>query len=200
MIVLSILICSIPERKESLHQLLYYLAEQQGENKSKIEIIVDNDPTLLVGTKRRYLLEQAKGQFVVFIDDDDKVSDDYIRKIVRCIETNPEVDCIAISGLIKFNGAESKRWHISKEYGHWYEKDGVYYRTPNHISPVRRELSLQASFEDISIGEDFKYSMALLPLLKKEAKINGLLYFYDYKQPAPKEIPDANGIFRKPFR
>jgi glycosyltransferase involved in cell wall biosynthesis len=200
MIALSILICSIPERKEMLHQLLDNLGEQQGDNKSKIEIIVDNDPTLLVGTKRRYLLEQAKGQFIVFIDDDDKVSDDYIRKIVRCIETNPEIDCIAISGLIKFDGQESKHWHISKEYGHWYEKDNVYYRTPNHISPVRRELALQASFEDISIGEDFKYSMALLPLLKKEAKINGLLYFYDYKQAAPKQIPDANEIFRKPFR
>jgi hypothetical protein len=56
----------------------------------------------------------------------------------------------------------------------------VYFRTPNHISPVRRELALQAGFPDVTYAEDREYSKRLLPLCKNEAKIKGSIYHYKY--------------------
>ena len=72
-------------------------------------------------------------------------------------------------------------WHISKDFGFWYEQRGVYYRTPNHISPVKRELALLAGFPEIAFSEDAEYSKRLLPHLKTEVKIPGILYYYRYE-------------------
>lgn len=90
-------------------------------------------------------------------------------------------DCIGISGIITTNGHDKRQWHISKEYGKWFTgPDGTYYRTPNHISPVKRELALQAGFPEIPFGEDAEYSRRLLPLLKTEVKIEQNIYHYKY--------------------
>ena len=62
----------------------------------------------------------------------------------------------------------------------WHQSGGIYYRTPNHISPVKRELALQAGFPEIAFGEDHEYSKRLLPLLKTETIIKENLYHYDF--------------------
>lgn len=186
MIKLSILIATMPSRKQKfesgvLHSLL---VQSWLPNKGiilDIEIIVDDSLDYNIGVKRNKLLEKATGDYIIFADDDDSISSDYIEKILKATETNP--DCIGISGTITFNGGPHKQWHISKEYGSWYQKGAVYYRTPNHISPVRRELALQVGFPEISFGEDAEYSKRLLPLLHSEVVIPGNLYHYDYQNP-----------------
>jgi len=99
--------------------------------------------------------------------------------ILEAIQSNS--DCIGISGIITTNGRDQRQWHISKEYGHWHTApDGTYLRTPNHISPVKRELALQAGFPEIPFGEDAEYSRRLLPLLKTETIIKENIYHYKY--------------------
>jgi len=114
------------------------------------------------------------------VDDDDDVSDDYVEKIFFTILKHPYIDCIGIEGIITTDGAQQKDWIISIECKDWYEENDVYFRTPNHISPVRRELALQAGFPDVTYAEDREYSKRLLPLCKNEAKIKGCLYHYKY--------------------
>lgn len=175
-IKLSILIATMPIRKEKLKNLLSILEPQVlGQ---PVEILTDDSMLYNIGVKRNYLLNRAKGEYIVFVDDDDLVSPDYVENILRATETKP--DCIGISGTIIFNGHEQKQWHISKSFKGWFEQLGIYYRTPNHISPVRRELALQVMFPPIQFGEDFEYSTNLLPLLKTEVVIPGNLYFYRY--------------------
>ena len=41
-----------------------------------------------VGEKRQDLLNLAKGQYLVFIDDDDRISDDYISSIIQAMNEN----------------------------------------------------------------------------------------------------------------
>ena len=65
-------------------------------------------------------------------------------------------------------------------FGKWFEANNKYYRTPNHISPIRTELCLRAGFPHITIGEDSEFSKRVLPLLKTEAKVDGNIYFYRY--------------------
>jgi hypothetical protein len=176
---LSILIPSTVSRKEMTDILIDNLSNQILSN-HLVEIISDWHPYNCVGKKRNDLLKKSQGEYIVFVDSDDLISINYVSSILKAIESKP--DCVGINGIITFNGCHEKKWFISKEYGSWYEKNNIYYRTPNHISPVKRELALQAGFPEISFGEDAEYSRRLLPLLKTETIINEPIYHYRYVQ------------------
>lgn len=180
-IKLSILIATMPNRLNSFQSIIIELQRQLIETgfHKEVEIISDSCMEYNIGTKRNKLLYRAKGEYIVFIDDDDEVSNNYISLILEAI--NHKADCIGISGYMTTNNEDKRIWHISKEYQSWYEHDNIYYRTPNHISPVLRILALQVGFPEISYGEDFDYSMRLLPLLKTEIKIQEQLYYYKYE-------------------
>lgn len=174
-VILSILIATMPSRSGHLFRLAGQLTPQLVD---QVEVIIDCSMEYNIGTKRNKLLETARGEYIIFADDDDSVSADYVEKIVKATIGKP--DCIGISGVISTNGCNTQQWHISKEYGNWYEADNIYYRTPNHISPVRRELALQAAFPEIDNGEDAEYSRRLFPLLKKENIVEGNIYHYNF--------------------
>lgn len=179
--LLSILIATTSIRNEIIKPLLAELERQISKRPDKAELIINDHETDCIGKKRNDLLLQANGEFVVFIDSDDHICSTYVLVIIVAIETS-NVDCIGINGIITTNGSDKRQWFISKEYGSWYiGANGTYYRTPNHISPVKRELALQAGFPEISFGEDAEYSRRLLPLLKTETIINQPLYHYDFR-------------------
>ena len=54
-----------------------------------VEVIPEVDkgetPT---GTKRNNLIDRAAGKYIVFVDDDDTVSDYYVSEILRCAESD----------------------------------------------------------------------------------------------------------------
>ena len=197
-ITISILIATMPTRWGAFNKLHTEIIKQvkpyfentpvylgytvvSDSSLKKIEILIDNSIQYNIGTKRNKLLQRATGKYIVFIDDDDHISPDYVSKILSACQTN--ADCIGISGIITTNGSDQRQWHISKDYGSWHTSpDGTYLRTPNHISPVKRELALQAGFPEVSFGEDAEYSRRLLPLLKTETKVEGNIYHYDYWQ------------------
>jgi glycosyltransferase involved in cell wall biosynthesis len=179
--LLSILICTMPVRNQAFQLLLDNLKKQISNGfDHEVEVISDDRMEITTGFKRNDLLSKSKAKFSVFIDDDDIVSNDYVSKILNCIKENPDIDCIGIKGQIITNGSHIKQWEISKDFNRWYEDNDKYYRTPNHISPIKTKLCLQAGFPDITIGEDSEFSKRVLPLLKKEAKIDGNIYFYHY--------------------
>lgn len=140
-----------------------------------IEVLVNNNETDNVGKKANDLLNEAKGKYIIFVDSDDQLSPDYVRLVLEACKSN--ADCIGISGTILHEGI-TKQWHISKGYGSWYTHDNVFYRTPNHISPVKREIALKAMFPEIPHGEDYGYSMRILPFLHTETIIKENIYFY----------------------
>ena len=174
-LTLSILIATMPERKLKFDSLMESLSRQLT---PQVEVITDDSMAYNIGNKRNRLLKRASGEYVVFIDDDDSISPGYVQAILLACKKGP--DCIGISGIITTNGVNERQWHISKSYERWYELNCVYYRTPNHISPVKRELALKAGFPEISFGEDAEYSRRLLPLLYTEVKIPGNIYKYQY--------------------
>ena len=183
MIKLSILIATTSARSEKIKPLLAELQRQifDRNRDNVVELIINANESDSIGKKRNDLLQMAKGQMVVFIDSDDMISRSYVTKILVIIDCCPNVDCIGINGIITTNGQNKRQWFISKDYGSWYEWDGVYYRTPNHISPIRRELALIAGFPETSFGEDAEYSRRVLHLLKNEEKITEPMYFYNYR-------------------
>lgn len=175
---LSILIPSTKSRQDMTDKLIIHLQNQCIN--CDVEILLDWHEDNCIGIKRNNLLSNAIGEYIVFVDSDDQISDNYVSEILWA--TKPSPDCIGINGTITTNGQNKRQWFISKEYGHWHEANGVYYRTPNHISPVKRELALQAGFPEITFGEDAEYSRRLLPFLKSEIIITQPIYHYDFWQ------------------
>lgn len=77
---LSILILSIPSRLSNfLPTLLQNLLKQAEPFKNQVEILtlIDNK-VRSIGKKRQNLIDIAEGEYIAFIDDDDRVSDNYI--------------------------------------------------------------------------------------------------------------------------
>jgi glycosyltransferase involved in cell wall biosynthesis len=173
---ISLLVCSLESRHRELRRLKNCLAPQLTD---AVELLVNVDRgQKTIGLKRNELLEEASGEYIAFIDDDDLVSDDYVEKILTAVASNP--DCCGMEGIVTFNGQNPRRFVHSLRYREWFERDGVYYRNPNHLSPVKRELALQVGFPEKNYWEDRDYSARLLRLLNREVYITGPIYYYLY--------------------
>lgn len=180
LVELSILIPTMPSRLKCFSELISELNRQIIDCNAAftVEIITDDSMEYNIGVKRNKLLDLANGTYIAFCDDDDRVHSNYVNLILEAIKS--DADCIAFNGVMSTNKTNYQQWFISKEYGRWFTENNIHYRTPNHISPVKRNLALLAGFPPISFGEDFGYSERLYPLLKTETVINEPLYFYDY--------------------
>jgi GT2 family glycosyltransferase len=130
------------------------------------------------GTKRNWLIEQTQSDYFCFIDDDDVVSAMYVSEIVKAMESSPDV--ITFNGYITEYGKNRKNWEI-KLGNDYVDKDGVYYRWPNHLAVMKREKVRHIKFPDIWEQEDFKWSeqIANRKLLKTSIHIPLELYWYD---------------------
>lgn len=180
---LSILICTIPERKDKF-DLLYAKVNRLAKNNS-VQIIYNDSHrgTITIGAKRNKLLTESIGEYVCFIDDDDDISDNYITEILKAIESKP--DCIGFKIMCDMEGIKQTA-AISIKYDWTENVDGFkYVRSIYHKTPVKHEIALKCMFPDKSFGEDYEYSMRLKPYLKNEVFINEFLYFYNYKYEKP---------------
>jgi glycosyltransferase involved in cell wall biosynthesis len=186
--LLSILIPTTPDREKVLYELLSELHNQieKGGYDSFVEILVETDnKELSVGKKRQMLLEKARGKYVIFIDDDDEVSEDYLSSILEVIEKdNPDV--IGFTGFMTTNGIKRENFKISRDFPYTTITDtfgnNEYLRFNNHISPIKREIALKVGFKDMVFGEDYDYAKRLKEsgLVKTETYINKDLYHYKY--------------------
>jgi GT2 family glycosyltransferase len=189
---LSILICSLSSRADKLQRLMTVLQPQVNDS---VEVLIKTDNgEIAIGAKRNLLLEEATGDYIVFVDDDDLVSEDYVKKILEAIESNP--DCCGIQGIITFQGQGPRMFIHSLKYKEWFEQNNIYYRCPNHLNPVKREIALQVKFPETNFGEDKDYSTRLFPLLKEERFISGVVYHYLYE----KGGPPNSGSFKRSNR
>ena len=171
---LSILTATMHERNGIFRNIAKVL-KAQSTPEVEMLAICDNGE-LSVGAKRNQLLEAAKGDYVCFVDDDDMISPFYTFGILSAIKDNP--DCVGIEGIITSNGVGPKKFVHSVQYVDWFEKDDVYYRCPNHLNPIKREIALDTKFPEIYCGEDRDFSYRLAGKLKTEVYIKGPIYFY----------------------
>ena len=180
--IISILIPTLYERAQQFAILKAHLERQIRECSAHglVEILVNVDnrekPT---GRKRNELLQDAKGEYVVFVDDDDEVPDYYISELLEAAKG--KADCMAINGTYTENGGVPIRWEIA--IANPYEKIGnIIYRYPNHITPIKREKAIKFSFPDKTFGEDYDWATRVhnSGVLKTETKIEKPMYHYRY--------------------
>lgn len=174
--LLSILIAALPERRAKRERLLRLLP-LTTENMDQVEILVDDTVGISIGVKRQQMLERACGTYVAFVDDDDLVADDYVERVLAACREG--ADCCYFEGLAVFQPGRLVRFRHSITLPGWGQDGEGYYRTPNHLNAIRRDLALAVGYADMKHGEDHDFSLRIRPLLKTEAAVpGGPLYWY----------------------
>lgn len=176
---LAILICTLPERFGKLNRLLSVLKPQIANFPEQVFLqIHDAGRSMPTGKKRNELIEQTQSDYFVFIDDDDVVSTRYVQLILAAMEQDPDV--ITFNGWMTTNGKDRRNWTI-RLGSDYMEKNSMFYRWPNHIVPMKRELVRGIKFPEIWIQEDYQWSKKIRDygILKTEVHINHDLYHYD---------------------
>lgn len=180
---LSILICHLPHRIKYLDRLFAILDPQI--NPDDVEILVDERPKTKIGRKRNDLLQAAKGDYVCAIDDDDRVSDNYISLLMEGI--NKGVDCCSLLGEITTDGKDPLLFEHSIKYKEYRTNPADqkirYERYPNHLNCIKSSIAKQFYFPEKNHGEDTVFATKIFNsgLLKTEHYIPEIIYYYDYR-------------------
>jgi glycosyltransferase involved in cell wall biosynthesis len=147
-------------------------------------LLAVDDGQASIGAKRQRLLEAARGDYVMAVDDDDALAPDGVAKLVEACKQGSDAV-----------GYKSKRYRDGKYHGNCTYTitnketntstiiDGVktYLRWPMHITPVKRALALQVGFKDLNRGEDIDYQARLRPLIQTETFIDYFIYHYYWR-------------------
>jgi glycosyltransferase involved in cell wall biosynthesis len=174
---LTVGIISVVERVATvLPGLLDDLASQSEGLPVEILAIVDNR-SRPIGAKRNDLVRLARGKYIVQVDDDDHVSDDFVSQLVRASEA--DTDCIVYEVSVTVDGGPPKRCFYGIEYP-YVNTTKAYFRKPGPRMAIRTALARQVRFQEINFGEDADWAARLSPLLKSQERIDRVLYHYDY--------------------
>jgi hypothetical protein len=180
--VLSLLICTIPNRRHFLDRLLDILKPQLNDS---VEVLINRDDgKKSIGTKRNELIDSVSNDkgYLAFIDDDDTVSVDYCKRILEALNKNPNVDCVGFEGQITFDGNRPRKFIHSIRYKTWFEEGKIFYRQVNHLNPIKREIARKVRFPEINMGEDRDYSERVLKYLHVEEYLSHPpVYFYQFR-------------------
>ena len=189
---LSILILTLPTRIDSYSNLIRTLNQQVIENNllDKVQILsLCDTKEISVGEKRNILLNKSIGRYVCFIDDDDLIATDYLIKIISAISSNADV--ITFCGEYIENG-QTTPFSISTIHRGNYNHPNIFYRLPNHLCPVKREIAVSCLFTDKNYGEDSDYAERINQHIKNEFHIQDKLYFYMYDSTNSQTKPNNN--------
>lgn len=177
----SILIPTIPGRELKLQILLGNIQDKLARIcpslRYEICLAFDNRETS-VGLKRQKLLQEAKGKYMSFIDDDDYITDDYIQDMYDTVQG--EYHVMRLRGQIgKYTFTHSVEVRLTDTMA----KGDVYLRPPNHLNVIMTDVAKLIQFGDASRGEDLDWSIKLARsgFLTKEYQpdFNRIHYIYN---------------------
>lgn len=183
--LLSILIPSIPSRFEShLLPLWKELQRQCNESMygSRVEILILSDNKhRSIGAKRQALLNLAQGEYIAFMDDDDKPSDNYIDQIMN-VKLSKDIDVITFNQHVSING---ELYPLTFRFGHEVNeepnKDG-FARPPWHVCFWRRDVVQHCTFPNSNYGEDWAWAEQANKCAKTSYHIDEFMMTYVYDE------------------
>lgn len=180
----AILICTLPERFNYLEKLKKKLDYQLIRHPSVFYRIHDGLRSMPTGMKRNQLVEQSTSDFFSFVDDDDEISDDYVNLIVDALQSSPDV--VTFNGWMTTNGQHRRNFTI-KLGSDYVERNGHYYRFPNHLTVMKRSLVQSVKFPELWEREDYLWAKQIhdRKLLKTSVHIEKDLYHYAFNSNKP---------------
>lgn len=185
--LLSILIPSIPSRFESHLLPLWKELQRQCNNPSyvsRVEILIlcDNKQRS-IGSKRQALLNLAQGEYIAFMDDDDKPNDKYIINFLyEVLPNSVKSDVITFNQDVSING---EPYPLTFRFGHEVNeepnKDG-FIRPPWHVCFWRRDVVQHCTFPDSNYGEDWAWAEQANKKAKTSHHIDEFMMTYVYDE------------------
>ncbi len=182
-ILLSILICTIPEREKDYECLIHELNKQITAYgyQTDVEVLADFSPkgSISIGTKRNKLKDKAKGKYICYFDDDDLPSENYLFEIITAIKSGYDFDIITFDLNYHVNSVFKWKYIVGLSVGE-KQIDQLYFidRIFFHLCPHKKELVKEIFFPDHNFQEDVAYSNELKKVAKVEYRINQSLYNY----------------------
>lgn len=175
---LTVMIATLGQRSDRFARLLDTLMPQVNKQSGKVEVVAYwNNFERPLYEIRQALVDEAKGEYVCFIDDDDLVPEYYTDEILKALRSKP--DYVGWRQQLYSNGEAVKPTFHSLKYAGVSEDEQGWYRNVSHLNPVKRELSLKASWEvPEGIPEDSPWAERVAPHLKIESYIDKPMYFY----------------------
>lgn len=158
----SILIPTIPGREKGLSKLLESIREKVARIapalRYEICLSFDNRDQS-IGMKRQKLLQDAKGKYMSFIDDDDDITDAYIEDLVECIRG--QYHTMRLRGqMSQYNFIHSTAMTMTTPMA-TNDDPPVFQRPPNHLNPMMSDVAKMVSFKDAVHGEDLDWTLSL---------------------------------------
>lgn len=193
MIDLSILVPSVHTRFNGharyIQTSLYQQYDQMvPEDQARVEIIfLADNKKRTIGSKRNDMLAMAQGEYVAFVDDDDRIEPTYLKALLAATESLADVITFIVS--VSINGQRPKPCFYDINYAADFNRPESYHRLPNHIMCVRRKWATMTGFRDIQKGEDADYAKRLQQMIVThpsggrdpiQFNLGTTLYHYDF--------------------
>ena len=135
-----------------------------------------------LGATRNEGLNRAKGRWILFVDSDDFVSEEYFLKLWHCIKVcDPSVVHFGHLNVYSQDvdkmllGHASHCFTLAKDAKEIFK---ILYSATAWNLCYRRDVIANTQFENITPGEDALFNSAILANVKSIAKIPTLLYCY----------------------
>lgn len=183
-VTLSILIPTLPSRRDTLMSLVDTL-QYQIQNKPVQLLWLGDNKSMTVGEKRNQLLSMAGGDWVCFIDDDDRPSPHYIELLLAAIKDHPEKSVITFMGTQNKDGKQDIPFRYSLQFGRNLKTviDGQRWHVmlPDHLCCWRKD-KIAHSFPKKSLGEDHAWGREQAMTITESDifEIPAYLYHYEY--------------------
>lgn len=177
---LSILIPTVPNRVgNSFLRLVTDLQKQIGTRKN-VEILgVFDNKRRTLGEKRDTMLQMAIGDYVVFIDDDDRVAPTYVADILGALEKNPDADCVVFDSICTINKTKKVHCKYGIEYEYTPKYKDVWTGKPAHTMVYKSSIAKNHRYSSCTFGEDVDWVKRACKEIKNQVRIDKVLYFYD---------------------
>lgn len=189
---LSILIPALESRPWN-H--IYGKLLQQATNRVEVLVDVDNGQDSS-GIKRQRLLEKAQGEYIVYVDDDDDISDYYVSSILKALESEPDV--LGINLLFFRNGVRRELW----KFGDYKNNRPKGKMCINHLCPWRREIARKVAWcPSLGNMDDHLWFQPLYhsPLPLKVNRLDEAIYRYMYNDSVTVNQNDERKLFAKEY-
>jgi len=125
------------------------------------------------------LLQLARGEFLTFVDDDDRIAPTYVADILQAIRGNPTADVICFWCDCSMDGGPPKLCKYSVTYGGYTDTPTLWTGLPAHTMVWRSDIAKSVGFEQKWNYEDMDWVSRAVPAVRIEVQIERVLYFYD---------------------
>jgi hypothetical protein len=177
----SICIPTLASRQEKFLSLLQLLLPQAEACEAGVEVVAlyNNGERPLANVKQD-LLMSAHGSYISFVDDDDRVADDFV-PVIAAAMAGEQADYIAFRHALYEDGVLNPTTVVTGiQYNGWYDDPPrALIRDVTQINPVRATIARQADFRAHGYPfEDVAYVSAIRPLLHIQVSIERVMYHY----------------------